>query len=417
MELFIPWHQDETVGLAISGGVDSMVLYHLLHTRYLDRQEKLVLFHVNHGQREASLYEAEYIRDMAMRDGHQFEMVTLDIPASSFNQEVARAERYRFFDRMMKKHGAGVLATAHHLDDQYETVLHSLLSGRHLPGAMGIPDVRQSGSYEIVRPMIGISRRTIEAYCAEHAITFFEDETNSASDYTRNYIRHHIIPPIKASNHLDAKHLLQIKEDMGTIDAMLSEMAEDFLRGQESGLDRSNFNGQRAILKFYILVKWLKQHDATIRRRHAEEIIGIAASDLSNTSFDIGDVRLVIAYDKMTVASGEVPKEDTLAIDCDGTYMFNGYRITAALHPDYYPLTVRTRQTGDRMHVPGTGTKKLSRIFIDKKVPADDRGEMPVILDQNDQIIALGEIYNIMDDKEKDSRLLIEKEFTDEPKK
>ncbi|MHC0551455.1 ATP-binding protein [Salinicoccus sp. CNSTN-B1] len=80
MELFIPWHQDETVGLAISGGVDSMVLYHLLHTRYLDRQEKLVLFHVNHGQREASLYEAEYIRDMAMRDGHQFEMVTSGYP-------------------------------------------------------------------------------------------------------------------------------------------------------------------------------------------------------------------------------------------------------------------------------------------------------------------------------------------------
>lgn len=153
------------------------------------------------------------------------------------------------------------------------------------------------------------------------------------------------------------------------------------------------------------------------RRRYIEEIMSVIASDTANASFEAGDVRIVISYDHIIRKQGKGENAGMMMIEGDGSHVFNGYRITTRLAADQYPLTVRTKKAGDRMKIPGIGTKKLSRIFIDGKIPRGEREKMPVILDSDRQIIALGEIYNIMGDKEMNSRLLIEKEFTDEPEK
>ena len=417
MELFRPWKQDETIALAISGGMDSMVLYHVLRTTQTYASGQLILLHVNHGQRTASIEEAEYIMKMAQHYGHICEMTTLDIPSDAFSQERAREARYQFFDTMMKRHGATILLTAHHLDDQYETILHSLLSGRHLPGAMGIPAERDMETYRVVRPLIGVSREDIAAYARHHGIVHFEDETNSRTDYTRNYIRHRLMPPIKESVNLQESHLIRLRDDMADIDEILKAKAEAFLEGRSKTLPRHAFNAEKHIIRLYIMQTWLKAGGVELRRRYIEEIMAVIASDTANASFEAGKARIVISYDHITRKQGKDENVGILRIERDGSYAFNGYRITTRLAADQYPLTVRTKKAGDRMKIPGTGTKKLSRIFIDGKIPREEREKLPVILDSDHQIIALGEIYNIMGNKEKNSRLLIEKEFTDEPEK
>ncbi|MCC4722763.1 tRNA lysidine(34) synthetase TilS [Salinicoccus sp. RF5] len=413
MELFRPWGEHETVALAISGGVDSMVLYHLLSTTHAPG--RLILLHVNHGQRAASVEEAAYIEKMAQQAGHLCEVETLSIPPDAFSQERARQARYHFFDVMMRRHGADVLITAHHLDDQYETILHSLLSGRHLPGAMGIPAERCRKGYRIVRPLISVSREEIEAYAQRHGVVHFEDETNSRTDYTRNYIRHRLMKPIKESANLQEAHLIRLRDDMAEIDDILQAEAEAFLEGRGKTLPRDDFNAQKHIIRLYIMQAWLKAEGVEPRRRYLEEIMSVIASDTANASFEAGEMSIVISYDHITRRQGEGENESMLMIEGDGSHVFNGYRITSRLEPHQYPLMVRTKESGDRMQIPGLGTKKLSRIFIDGKVPKDEREKMPVILDSDRQIIALGEIYNIMGSKEMNSRLLIEKEFTDEP--
>lgn len=417
MELFRPWEKDDTVALAISGGVDSMVLYHLLSTIHAQAYGRLILLHVNHGQRAASVEEAAYIEKMAQQDGHICEIEILSIPSDAFSQERARQARYHFFDVMMKRYGADVLLTAHHLDDQYETILHSLLSGRHLPGSMGIPAERGREEYRIVRPLISVSREEIEAYAQKHGVVHFEDETNSRTDYTRNYIRHRLMPPIKESTNLQEAHLLRLRDDMAEIDDLLQEKAEAFLEGRGADLPRKDFNAQKHIIRLYIMQAWLKEDGVEPRRRYIEEIMSVIASDTANASFEAGDVRIVISYDHIIRKQGKGENAGMMMIEGDGSHVFNGYRITSRLEPHQYPLMVRTKEAGDRMQLPGIGTKKLSRIFIDGKVPRDEREKMPVILDPDRQIIALGEIYNIMGSKEMNSRLLIEKEFTDEPEK
>ncbi|MCG1009502.1 tRNA lysidine(34) synthetase TilS [Salinicoccus sp. ID82-1] len=417
MELFTPWGREEKIALAISGGMDSMVLYNLLNTVYRESYGSLILLHVNHGQRAASVDEAAYIMEMAQQDGRVCEMVVLDIPPGTFSQESAREARYHFFDEMMARHGASMLLTAHHLDDQYETILHAVLTGRHLPGEMGIPAERHMPGYTIVRPMIDIGRAEIAGYARAHDVHYFEDETNSGTDYTRNYIRHRLMPPIRESAHLQAHQLLRVKQDMSDVDDILKARAAAFLAHHEKNIDRHAFNREKRIVRFYILKAWLAQHGDAPRRRHIDAIMDAIWSDISNASFEMDHTRIIISYDRIVKKQGQDEKMEMLQMGGDGIYRFNGYTITSRLDAECYPMTVRTRAEGDRMYIPGVGTKKLSRIFIDNKIPADERGTMPVVVDKNRQIIALGEIYNIMDSKEKNRRLIIEKEFTNGPEK
>lgn len=409
MELKCSWRRDETVALAISGGVDSMVLYDLLKTSYGRTFRRLILLHVNHGQRHASIKEAAYIENMAAEDGFHCEIVELDIPSETFSQSKAREARYHFFDGMMQKHEATVLLTAHHMDDQYESVLHQMLTGRYLPGKMGIPAVRSNGHYRIVRPLLGVMRDRIEAYAAERMITYFEDESNSETTYTRNYIRHKLMPDIKASPNLQETQLLAMADDLGEVDDMLREEALEFLRDKMSALPRAEVNKRRNISKVYILNHWLAGHGLYPRRRHIEEVLDVAGSDTAQAKFPLGNRYLMLSYDEIRIEEMGGKPQRKLEINRNGIYYFNGYKITADLDMAELPVTVRTRQPGDRFEMPHVGHKKVSRLFIDRKIPANEREIIPVIIGRNRQIIAVGTIYNIIETQGNHSRLLIEK--------
>ncbi|WP_411842992.1 tRNA lysidine(34) synthetase TilS [Salinicoccus sp. HZC-1] len=409
MELKCSWSKSETVALAISGGVDSMVLYHLLKTSYSETFRRLILLHVNHGQRAASMKEAAYIEVMAQRDNVHCETIKLDLPHEDFSQARAREERYRFFDEMMVRHGAAVLLTAHHLDDQYESVLHQVLTGRYLPGKMGIPAVRTAEGYRIARPLIKVTRNEIEDYAGAEGVTYFEDETNNETAYTRNYIRHNLVPHIKTSSHLQQSQLLNLADDLSEVDDMLREDALRFLKDAPSVLSRAVINKKRRISRIYILNHWLSSAGLYPRRKYIEEMLDIADSDVAQAEFPIGDSLLVISYDEIYLEQRGKKIIKRLEIPRNGVYDFNGYKITVEMDEDDLPLTARTRQDGDRIKLLGVGHKKISRLFIDHKVSKSDRESMPVITDRHHQIIAVGTIYNIMETQRKHSRLLIEK--------
>ena len=95
----------------------------------------------------------------------------------------------------------------HHADDQHETVLQQLLTGRHLYGNLGIPEMNDRGAYTIVRPLSHVTKEMIQIYSNQHQVVYFEDASNAGDDYTRNYVRHHVIPPVKEAPELDVSQL------------------------------------------------------------------------------------------------------------------------------------------------------------------------------------------------------------------
>jgi len=183
--------------IAISGGVDSIVLAHLMYAV----KANLSLAHVNFQLRgEESDRDENFLRDFAKKINvplqvHKVDALKYAELYKMGKQEAAREIRYTWFESLLKKQE--VLLTAHHADDQTETVLMQLFRGTGLHGLTGIP-VRRNDTLTIARPLLPFTKEQIISYAQKNELSFVEDSSNSKEDYTRNLIRNKIIPQIQA---------------------------------------------------------------------------------------------------------------------------------------------------------------------------------------------------------------------------
>lgn len=414
----VKWRTSDTVALAISGGIDSMVLYHQLTHEYRDTYKKLILFHVNHGVRRESGEEEQYIRELGTSNNHIIEVDHLSM-GGDFSQGQARELRYRFFADRCKAHGVDVLLTAHHKDDHFETILHQLLTNRHLNQTLGIKKDNVINGMTVARPLLSLLKDDIRRYQQHHNVHYFEDATNEEDDYTRNYIRHHIVKDIKRNENLHEESLSQVAADFDGLKALADIRAAEFLDDVSGGvISRHAFMQQAHIIKVLILQKWMNRHNISAGRKFIEETINLIQSDLSQGHLPIGDKIIKLRYDDVyidnTGAYGVKSEDKSFLIESSGRYLFNGYRVDVGLPDDMFPLTVRTRSDGDVIHLPNLGTKKISRIFIDEKIPHEERDKTPLIINNSNEVIALGTIYNIIKPRENYKGLIISKEKTHE---
>lgn len=192
------FEQNDTIVLAISGGIDSIVLAHLLHLK----QQPMVLAHCNFRLRgEESLRDEDFVRNFAQSLGVPVEVHATDTLAYAAQHKIgiqvaARQIRYAFFEDLRVKltePGKRVLiATAHNANDVAETILMNLFRGTGIDGLRGIP---VKNGY-VVRPLLFAKREDIEAYARENNLGWVEDSSNAKEDYTRNYIRHTVLPAV-----------------------------------------------------------------------------------------------------------------------------------------------------------------------------------------------------------------------------
>ncbi|HLF15336.1 MAG TPA: tRNA lysidine(34) synthetase TilS [Bacteroidota bacterium] len=192
----------ERIIAAVSGGVDSMVMLDLLNGLRSTIPFDLSVAHVNHGLRgPESDGDEDLVRKTARDLGLDFHLHRSVQPASTGGkvsgiQERAREERYRFFESLRAPSGRTRVATAHHRDDNAETVLFNFLRGAGIHGLTGIPVERSDGF--VIRPLLFATRMEILAYAGDRAVTFREDSSNAGTGYTRNALRHEVIPSIES---------------------------------------------------------------------------------------------------------------------------------------------------------------------------------------------------------------------------
>ncbi len=185
---------------AVSGGADSVAMLHMLHGLQEHLGIQLSVAHMDHGIRgEAAQREAFFVQGLARRLGIACVAEARDVPAHKSAsglslQEAAREVRYGFFRDAMAATGANKLALGHHADDQAETVLMRLVRGASLKGLAGIPACREG---HIIRPLICIERREIEAWLGGRGIEFVPDTSAGEQHYLRNKIRHQLLPLLR----------------------------------------------------------------------------------------------------------------------------------------------------------------------------------------------------------------------------
>ena len=182
----------QRVGAAVSGGADSVFLLHALH----EHGFPLSVIHIDHGIRgAASIADAEFVRNLAASFGLPFHLHSADVPSMDGNlEESARNVRQSFYAELIASGTVDRVATGHTRSDQAETVLYRILRGSGLTGLSGILPVTEEG---LVRPLLEIDRSEIEAWLGERSIAWREDATNQDRTYTRNRLRHEILPLLR----------------------------------------------------------------------------------------------------------------------------------------------------------------------------------------------------------------------------
>ena len=194
----------QTILLAVSGGVDSMVMLHLFSKLREQMNLRLSVVHINHQLRgDESMGDEDFV--MEMSDFYRIPFYYERIDVMSYAHELglskqlaARMLRYDSFERIILKVDADTVATAHHADDNAETVLLNIIRGTGIHGLAGIPPKRESGC--VIRPLLFVTRKEIDAYAAEQGIKYRNDSSNNSVVYRRNELRHNILPELQKRN-------------------------------------------------------------------------------------------------------------------------------------------------------------------------------------------------------------------------
>lgn len=247
----------ETIVVGVSGGIDSVVLAHLLHTLAPTWQWRLIFAHVNYGLRgRASDADAALVRALAKSLGWPCHVKTVGRKGPGVTSHVSRLTchgnfqswardlRYRFFARIARQRGATVVTVAHQREDQCETILLNLIRGTGAAGLQGMRSTRVlADRVRLVRPLLHTSRAELLAYARRHRLAYRRDRSNRSVRYQRNRVRLQLLPLLRALNPQAVAHVCALGERMGEESAVMEAFAitaHERCRGETSGtLDRT----------------------------------------------------------------------------------------------------------------------------------------------------------------------------------
>lgn len=405
------WNKSNHIVLAVSTGVDSMVLLHQLITHLADSYTKLTCLHVNHNIRPAAAAEEQFIKGYC--DKHQIPLHVqhLDLSAviekGNSIESAARAERYHWFDDMMTELKADVLLTAHHQDDQIETIFYRLMTGRSTRSSLGMTYLSSRGHYNLCKPFLEATKSEIRNYQTKHNVPYYEDESNTENHYVRNDIRNRILPDIESNKHLSTEQLLKLKDWHDEQLEVVRNEATTFISAfvdfcnddNEVTFSRKQFLNLRHSVKMAVLDKLFAELplDKSITEKTYDEWFQQLTENITQcTLYATHEWIIHIAYDKFIIMANCKEKLAPTKIDQPGAYNYGRYSIdiTNEFPTFEYPIVIRTRKDGDKFELNGMkGHKKISRLLIDEKVMQTERNQMPVIVNAYNEIIAVGTLY------------------------
>ncbi len=414
----------DRVLLGCSGGIDSMVLLHYLKSCETTLGITVEAVHVNHMLRgDESVKDRLFTKNICSQWDIPCHSRDIPIPsileaAGGNKQQVCRQERYSYFEEVMEQRGATKLATAHHADDQLETILMSGLRGTLQSGAFGMPSSRPFGKGQLVRPQLAVTKQEITVYAQDNDIPFREDPSNAENIYTRNRIRKNVVPELKKENADVSKQFVELSESLQDDQKFLVELAKEKLdlllssTDEEIRLSAERFRTHASALQkrmVLLLLNYLYSGEQVIVTRQLAEQVQEMMQSSSGTIFLHlpQNYMMIRQYDHVLFSRRELeaaPEEFNSLITGEWSGAVNNfrYKLISMQHFEeqedavawYFSetaepqLQIRSRLPGDRIKLPGMDhSKKVARLMIDEKVPSPLRKEWPVITGSNGEVL------------------------------
>lgn len=424
----------------VSGGADSICMLQLLYTMKGEGSFQLAVCHVNHGIRETAARDQAYVEQFCREREIPFFCVTKDVPTLAKQtgkslEEAGREARYEAFEQIAREINATKIALAHTANDRAETQLYHLFRGTGIKGLASILPVRD----RIIRPILCFQREEVEEYLAEEGISFMTDETNESDAYTRNRIRHHILPV--ATKEISGASVLHMAQT-----AAMCEQIEDYLSMETDALQKRavkvKLNG------FEISVEEVQNAHAVLQSRlchalllsltpgakdigavHVESLLELfSGATGKQVSLPFG-IEAIRQYETVLLYKKEDKEEPLMLLVAmeknqeSAVYQYQGVTIAFRIFSrkkeceiaqneytkwfDYgkiKSLEIRARQTGDTIALKGKEGmihKSLKQYMIDEKIPKLMREKTIVLADGENILWVVGhrisEAYKISD--------------------
>lgn len=381
----------DTVVAALSGGADSVSLFNLLISIREKYSLDIKAAHINHNLRgEEALRDENFVRKICAENDVELFVKSVDINKVAENEKIStelagRNERYRFFKELSVKYDAKV-ATAHTADDNAETVIFNLIRGAGLNGMCGIKPVRDY----IIRPLIYLSRAEVERYCGKNNLDYVTDSSNLTDDYTRNKIRHSLIPVMREINPRFIKTVSEEAKLFNEINSFLELKANEYIRSAktENGYSVSALKKIPGEIRPSVIYRLLKLNGIMPERKHISligEILPSGAVDLNDGFRAVskqGVLRFVKTDDNIKYFS-DIELKIPLSFSHNGKkYSVEELNSKGALKPSLLNenIVFRTRRAGDTFTLPGRRvTKTLKKLFNELKIPEESRDKIIVL--------------------------------------
>lgn len=392
--------------VGVSSGPDSMCLLDLLQKK----TNKIIVCHINHNVRKESITEEEYLRSYSKEHNLIFEVMTINNYEENNFENEARKKRYTFYEEILQKYNANKLFLAHHGDDQIETVLMKIARGSNLEGYAGIKKISNIKNYQIIRPLLEVTKEDIINYNKSHNITYFIDSSNTNINYTRNRYRKNILPLLKEEDKDIHKKFLKYSNTLLEYDNYI----KDLVKKNIANIYKNNIIYINELLKldnflikntiYYILNNIYLNKSNIVTEKHINSIISIIHNSKPNLQLNLPNNKIIIKeYDKLIIKDNttniekyKIEFNNSLTIDNlefnivketenDSNYVcrLNGANIKK-------PLYFRSRLEGDCIILKGSNNrKKIKEILIEKKLPISKRNTYPILIDSDNNIIWL----------------------------
>lgn len=395
-----PFLSEKRLFLAVSGGVDSMVLLHLMHQLHYD----IAVLNCNFSLRDAeSDGDTAFVKDYCAQREIPFQTITFATAAYATTQKVsiqaaARTLRYEWFGQQLLEQERDYVLTAHHLDDSLETVLINLSRGTGLEGLTGIPAQNDN----VIRPLLPFSRQCIEDYAAAVGLQWREDSSNATTKYVRNKLRHDVIPELKALQPQLLDTFQQTLLHLQQAQSLVEDAAQMVYKEIVSGTSVVQIDLKK-LLRYpnyqAYLYQWLNQYGFTAWQDiynlvHAQSgkqvfsegfvllkdrdrfLLSPIAQTASNEVYWIESMEEVVKI-PLNIAICQVADLLDTTPNC---IFVDGSKLQ-------FPLTIRKYNAGDWFYPFGMeGKKKLSKYFKDEKMALIDKASVWVLCSQ-DQVV------------------------------
>ncbi len=403
----------EIIGVGCSGGSDSMALLHFLAKNQEKFDIEVVAIHVDHGIRDNSYLDADFVKEKAKQLGVRFYKFRVDVPKIAKEKSIsietaARDARYGVFRALLKKGVVDKIALAHHMLDQAETILMHIFRGSGVAGARGMSPISEN---VFVRPLLSTQKQEIYDYLDRNHIEFVEDETNEDMGYSRNFVRNRIMKDILSRWSGAACAIVNfgkaVQDDDDYINSQIHTDAF-IVEDRSVKIPLSYFLYPNAISSRIVFRAFNAIGINTdVEKKHIDMIKELARAGENGKRLNLPfDIIAVKEYDYLTIYNRheEKPVLD-LPFKCGEFDLPNGKKLIVKRVKDFnltdgqlvldyrkVPKEAfwRFRKDGDVFTKFGGGTKKLKSFLIDKKVPSRLRDQLPLLVVGNEVLAIAG---------------------------